>query len=86
MADDDLAFLNLVLLVGTMATQRLDALPTAGPDERNTMLHKTRETIDMLAALKKRTLGRLSPDEERILGTLLTDLQTRYVKALARRG
>lgn len=86
MADDDLAFLNLVLLVGTMATQRLDALTSGDPEERNAKLHKTRETIDMLAALKKRTLGRLTPDEERILGTLLTDLQTKYVKALARRG
>ena len=85
MADDHLAFLNLILLVATMTTQRLDMAGAAPADQRNEMLHKARENIDMLASLKKRTTGRLTEDEARIMETLLADLQTRYVKALVQR-
>ena len=82
MADDDLAFLNLVLLIGTMASQRLDSAGDGAPESRNEHLHRCRENIDMLVALKKRTNGRLAPEEEKVLETLLRDLQGRYVKAL----
>ena len=86
MADDDLAFLNLVLLIGTMASQRLDSAADGGPESRNEHLHRCRENIDMLVALKKRTTGRLAPEEEKVLETLLRDLQSRYVKALISSG
>ena len=86
MADDDLAFLNLVLLIGTMASQRLESADDGTPDLRNEHLHRCRENIDMLVALKKRTNGRLAPEEEKVLDTLLRDLQSRYVKALVRSG
>ena len=85
MADDELAFLNLILLVGTMTRQRLDLIGQSPADQRNEHLHKARESIDMLTSLRKRTGGRLSPEETRVMETLLSDLQTRYVKALANR-
>ena len=83
MADDDMAFLNLVLLLGTMASRRLEGVARAEPDERNERLHAARGTVDMLASLKKRTAGRLSPEEERVMDSVLRDLQARYVRALA---
>ena len=83
MPDDDLAFLNLVLLLGTMASRRLDGTARADADERNTRLHATRDTIDMLTSLKKRTTGRLNPEEERVIDSVLKDLQSRYIRALA---
>lgn len=83
MADDDLAFLNLVLLLGGMAARRLDALPRATVEERNERLHAARGTIDMLMSLKKRTTGRLVGEEERVIDSILRDLQARYVRALA---
>ena len=86
MADDDLAFMNLVLLMGTMASQRLEAAQTGSADRRNEYLHKCRENIDMLVALKKRTQGKLATEEDKVLDTILRDLQTRYVKVLARNG
>ncbi len=85
MADDDLAFLNLVLLLGTMATQRLDAVGRAGDTDRNASLQRARDTLDMLTSLRKRTQGRLTVEEERVVDTLLKDLQARYVRALTRR-
>lgn len=86
MADDALAFMNLLLLLGTMTTRRLESIAVSPSDQRNELLHKAREAIDMLASLKKRTAGRLTDEESRIMETLLKDLQTRYVKALASRG
>ena len=86
MADDDLAFMNLVLLVGTMASQRLESAGDGTPERRNEHLHRCRENLDMLVALKKRTTGRLAPEEEKVLETLLRDLQGRYVRALVRSG
>jgi hypothetical protein len=86
MADDELAFLNLILLLGTMTNTRLDTSAKAPDDARNEILHKARETIDMLASLKKRTQGRLTVEEDRVMATMLSDLQTKYVKALARRS
>jgi len=83
MPDDDLAFLNLVLLLGTMASRRLDGTARADAEERNTRLHATRDTIDMLTSLRKRTSGRLTPEEERVMDSVLRDLQSRYVRALA---
>jgi len=86
MADDDLAFMNLVLLMGTMASQRLEAAQTGAVERRNEYLHKCRENLDMLVSLKKRTQGRLAAEEEKVLETILRDLQARYVKILARAG
>jgi len=83
MPDDDLAFLNLVLLLGAMTSRRLDGVARATAEERNTRLHASRDTIDMLASLRKRTTGRLSPEEERVMDSILKDLQFRYVRALA---
>jgi hypothetical protein len=84
MAEDGLAFMNLMILLGSMSTRRLEEIARA-PDRRNELLYKSREYIDMLAGLKKRTSGRLTDEEARVMDTLLKDLQTRYVKALASR-
>ena len=85
MADDSLSFVNLMMLIGTMTTRRLEQAARDGGETRNESLHKGREYIDMLASLKKRTTGRLTDDEARIMDTLIKDLQTRYVKTLATR-
>lgn len=85
MAEDDLAFLNLVLLVGALVTKKLEAAEKAGERERNERLHRARETIDMVTALKARTTGRLKPEEEKVLDTMLAEFQTRYVRATANR-
>lgn len=82
MAEDDLAFLNLVLMLGTMASQRLDAAVAPGAN-REEEIPRARESINMLAAVKKRSTGRLTVHEQKVIDTLMRDLQTRYVKALA---
>ena len=83
MADDELAFLNLVLTLGTLAKSRLDAAARGG-DGRNEALKRARDSIDMLAALRKRTVGRLTPEEDKVTDALMRDLQSTYVRTLAR--
>jgi len=85
MADDDMAFLNLVLLLGALVTKKLEAAEKAGERERNELLHRAREGIDMVAALKTRTTGRLKPEEAKVLETMLGEFQSRYVRATANR-
>lgn len=82
MEEDDLSFLNLILMIGTVASQRIDELESASPQKRIELVPRARETINMLIGLKKRTAGRLSEQEERVLDTMLRELQARYVKGL----
>ncbi len=84
MADDELAFMNLILMLGTMASRRLETASRGPAERRNENLHRCRENLDMLVAVRKRTQGRLSEEEASVLETLLKDLQARYVKTLAR--
>ena len=78
---EDPAFLNLVislynsgcLLLGLGGEERGEA-PAREPD-----LEAARGTIDLLAALKRKTEGNLSTDESRIIESLLADLQMAYV-------
>ncbi len=83
MADDELAFLNLVLTLGTLAKSRLDAAARGG-DGRNESLKRARDSIDMLGALRKRTVGRLTVEEDKVVDALMRDLQAAYVRTLAR--
>jgi hypothetical protein len=82
MEEDDLSFLNLILMIGTVASQRIDSLHSAPPGQRVDLVPRARETINMLIGLKKRTAGRLNEQEERVLETMLKELQARYVKGL----
>ena len=79
---DDLAFLNLILILGTMAAQRLDAVAAGGPEQQAETLPRARESITMLSQLKVRTKDRLGPQETIVLNSVLRDLQGRYVKAI----
>lgn len=38
-----------------------------------------RQSLDLLALLKEKTRGNLSPEEERLFTTLLTDLRLRFL-------
>lgn len=89
MNEEDHAFLNLILMLGTVASQRLDGLASpvsANEAIRNELIPKTRESINMLQALKKRTQGRLTDEEAKVLDALLRNLQMRYVQALGLPG
>ncbi len=77
---EDLEFINLVTLVASTAAAELGERKAGKPDG-TVNLPRARQFINLLSGLKRKTEGRRSPQEERVLDTLLKDLQERYVKA-----
>lgn len=72
-------FLSLILSLEMAAMQQMGKLlnPLTGKIERD--LNQARSTIDLLHALKARTQGNLSPEEERVFNQVLTELQLNFV-------
>ena len=73
-------FLSLILSLEMGAMQQMGKLlnPLTGKIERD--LNQARSTIDLLNALKARTQGNLSPEEEGVFNQVLTQLQLNFVE------
>ncbi len=84
MADEDagqIDFYTFVLSLGSSAFVHLGDTPhpeTGEPVTPNLPIAK--QTIDILAMLAEKTKGNLTPEEERFLENLLTDLRFRFVQ------
>jgi hypothetical protein len=74
-------FYTFVLSLGSSAFVHLGDAPhpeTGAPAEPDLLLAK--QAIDILAMLQEKTKGNLTPEEEKFLETLLTDLRIRFVE------
>jgi hypothetical protein len=80
-------FYTFVLSLGSSAFVHLGDAPhpetgvPAPPD-----LLVAHQTIDILAMLREKTKGNLTPEEERFLDALLTDLRMRFVEKSKGKG
>ena len=74
-------FHTFVLSLGSSALMHLGELerPGAGAAEKDLPMAKS--TIDILAMLQEKTRGNLTPDEAKLLESLLYDLRLRFVEA-----
>ncbi len=73
-------FYTFVLSLGSSAFIHLGDAPhpeTGAIAEANLLLAK--QTIDIIAMLREKTKGNLTPEEEKFVDNLLTDLRLRYV-------
>jgi hypothetical protein len=72
-------FHTFVLSLGSSALMHLGELeqPGAGGTEKDLPLAK--HTIDILAMLQGKTRGNLTPEEDKLLDSLLYDLRLRFV-------
>ena len=79
-------FIGFVSLLANSAMQQLGKLanPLTGKIERN--LDGAKATIDMIEMLKAKTQGNLSPEEQQVLESNLSNLQLNYVDELKRKG
>ena len=68
----------------TLALQQMGKLtsPITGKVERD--LHQAKITVDMLDMIQKKTEGNLDENEEKILDTVMMELQMNYVDETAR--
>src|SRR5262249_50927520 len=79
MAPGDAAFLNLVVSIYQSGCIHLGlAAEGEQPVAEALDFEAARGTIEMLLALREKTKGNLSPDEQRIVETLLAELQMAY--------
>ena len=74
-----IVFHTFVLSLGSSALMHLGELeqPGAGATEKDLPLAK--HTIDILAMLQGKTRGNLTPEEDKLLDSLLYDLRLRFV-------
>jgi hypothetical protein len=80
-------FYTFVLSLGSSAFVHLGDAPhpeTGAPAEPDLLL--AHQTIDILAMLRDKTKGNLTPEEEKFLDALLTDLRIRFVEKSKARG
>ena len=77
----EISFANLILSLSTSALIQLGEIqdPMAQKDEKNLPLAK--QTVDLISLLQQKTKGNLTPDEEKLVESVLYDLRMRYVKA-----
>ncbi|HFC97242.1 MAG TPA: DUF1844 domain-containing protein [Thermosulfurimonas dismutans] len=73
-------FSTFILSLNTAALIHLGELPNPDTNEKTVNLTLARHTIDTLDMLREKTRGNLTPDEERLLESILYELRLRYVK------
>ncbi|HEV3470617.1 MAG TPA: DUF1844 domain-containing protein, partial [Pyrinomonadaceae bacterium] len=72
-------FLMLVEFVASFAADAMGMVGHTGEVGQEVNLPLARQCIDMLGALKEKTRGRLSPEEQRFLDMILSQLRMQYV-------
>ncbi len=72
---------NFLLSISTSALIQLGEVPDPVSKKHEKQLPIAKQTIDLIALLKEKTKGNLTPDEEKLIEYLLYDLRMRYVKA-----
>lgn len=79
-------FTTFVVSLGSSAFVHLGDAPHPETQKAEPDLLLAKQTIDLLGMLQEKTRGNLTPDEERFLQTLLSDLRLRYVAKSAGRA
>ncbi|MBU9889267.1 MAG: DUF1844 domain-containing protein [Candidatus Omnitrophica bacterium] len=75
-------FLNLVQSLGFQALMHLGEIPDPATQQREVNPEAAKEAIDLLIALRDKTLGNLSKDEKEILETLVAQLQIKFSQTI----
>jgi len=76
----EIDFSAFIFSLGTSALLHLGEAPDPVTQKREKNLPLAKQTIDILGILKEKTRGNLTPDEEKLMENLLTDLRWRYVR------
>ena len=82
---DPTPFANLVMFLASPAAAALGMTEHPGLSGRDIDLPLAKHCIDLLATLRQKTSGNLSPQEEQIIESLLAELRMQYV-SMARPG
>ena len=75
-----LSFSAFVTSLGIQAFIKMGELQPPDAEKVEIDLGVAQETIDLLLLLKEKTKGNLTPDEEKLLSSLIADLQLKFVQ------
>lgn len=73
-------FSTFVLSLNTAALVHLGEIPDPITKRKEPNLLLARQAIETLEMLRTKTQGNLTPEEERLLGTVIYELKLKYVK------
>lgn len=73
-------FIALITSLASTCWMQLGKVPNPISNKIEKDLDNAKFTIEMLRTLKEKTQGNLTPDEERILLSVLTDLELNYAE------
>ncbi|MBI4395206.1 MAG: DUF1844 domain-containing protein [Candidatus Omnitrophica bacterium] len=78
--DARVSFSHLVTSLGIQALILIGELKAPGNEKVEVDLKGAQETIDLLVMLKEKTKGNLTSEEEKLLSSLIADLQFKFVQ------
>ena len=86
-ADDNRAFppadfSTFILSLGSSALIHLGEIEPPGETAKRRDLPMAKHTIDLLSLLREKTQSNLTPEEDKLLDSLLYDLRLRYVEVV----
>jgi len=77
----EIDFNSFIFSLSTSALIQLGEIEDPFTQKSAKNLPLARQTIDLIAMLKEKTRGNLTPQEEKLIESILYDLRMRYVKA-----
>lgn len=81
---NQLMFIQLVSMFQAAALQQMGKLKNPVTDKVEKDLEQAQLSIDLIDMLKEKTKGNLSPEEEKIVTSILQDLKLNYVDEIAK--
>lgn len=79
-----LDFSSLVMSLATQALVMMGEIPGHGGGQGERNLDGAQQTIDIIALLREKTKGNLTPDEDRLLEEVLAQLRLSFVSSIGR--
>jgi hypothetical protein len=76
-----LDFTTFVLSVSSAAFMGLGLTPRPGAEKAEVDLELARQNIDLLDLIKEKTRNNLTPDEDKLLDSLLFETRMRFIEA-----
>lgn len=76
----EIDFSSFVFSLSTSALFHLGEIPDPVTHKSEKDLPLAKQTIDILGILREKTRGNLTPDEEKLMENILTDLRWRYIR------
>lgn len=79
MNSEDQLFTQLLYIFYSSAMVSLGKLKNPATDKVERNMEQAKQSIDILELIKSKTINNLTPDQERMIHGMLTDLRLNYV-------